>query len=47
MQGLLSFRAYGEFDSSNRPQGWNSWLTFAISPEAPTATSPAQRLITK
>jgi len=47
MQGLLSFRAYGEFDSSNRPQGWNSWLTFAISAEAPTATSPAQRLITK
>src|ERR1700689_224529 len=47
MQGLLSLRGYGEFDSSNRPQGWNTWLTFAISPEAPSATSPAQRLITK
>ena len=47
MQGLLSLRAYGEFDSANRPQGWNTWLTFAISPEAPAATSPAQRLITK
>ena len=47
MQGLLSLRGYGEFDSSNRPQGWNTWLTFAISPEAPAATSPAQRLITK
>jgi hypothetical protein len=47
MQGLLSLRAYGEFDSANRPQGWNTWLTFAISPASPTATSPAQRLITK
>jgi hypothetical protein len=47
MQGLLSLRGYGEFDSANRPQGWNTWLTFAISPEAPTATSPAQHLITK
>ena len=47
MQGLLSFRAYGEFDSANRPQGWNTWLIFAISPEAPGETSPARRLITK
>jgi hypothetical protein len=47
MQGLLSLRGYGEFDSANRPQGWNTWLTFAISQAAPTATTPAQHLITK
>ena len=31
MQGYLNFKAYGEFDAANRPAGWNTWLTFAIS----------------
>jgi hypothetical protein len=30
-----------------RPSGWNSWLTFAISPEAPTAVTPTKHLVTK
>jgi len=39
MQGYLNLKAYGEFDGSDRPTGWNAWLTFSISPSAPTPTS--------
>jgi hypothetical protein len=28
----LGLKAYGEFGAKNTPQGWNTWLTFAISP---------------
>jgi hypothetical protein len=33
---------YYEFEHENRPQGWNVWLTFAISPEAekPATSTP-------
>jgi hypothetical protein len=48
MQGYLNVKAYGEFDAANRPSGWNTWLTFAISPEAPTAASATPRhMVTK
>jgi hypothetical protein len=47
MQGFLGVKAYGEFDAANRPSGWNTWLTFAISPEAPTAVTPTKHLVTK
>jgi len=36
MQGYVNLKAYGEFDNRNRPSGWNAWLTFSISPAAPT-----------
>jgi len=26
---------YGDFDNSARPDGWNIWLTFALSPAGP------------
>jgi hypothetical protein len=45
-QGYLNLKAYKEFDSDHRPDGWNVWLTFAISPSPPTPASPS-RLITK
>jgi len=45
MQGYLNLKAYGEFDNANRPDGWNVWLTFSISPERPTAAP--SHLITK
>ena len=35
MQGSLGLRAYGEFGAKNTPQGWNTFLTLAISPAAP------------
>jgi len=31
-----------------RPAGWNTWLTFSISPMAPTSTvAPTHRIVTK
>jgi hypothetical protein len=48
MQGYLNLKAYGEFDAANRPSGWNAWLTFQISPAAPSSTvTPTQHLVTK
>jgi hypothetical protein len=47
MQGFLGLKGYGEFDASNRPSGWNTSLTFAISPAAPTAVTPSKHLVTK
>jgi hypothetical protein len=44
MQGYLNLKAYGEFDGLDRPSGWNAWLTFAISPAAPSpSTAPRSR----
>ena len=36
MQGYLNLRGYWEFAAVNRSSGWNTWLTFAISPAAPS-----------
>lgn len=47
MQGYLNLKAYKEFAAENRPEGWNAWVTFAISPAAPTPTAPPKRIITK
>jgi hypothetical protein len=46
LQGYINLKAYAEFGGSDRPTGWNTWLTFAISPAAapPAATS---RMTTK
>jgi hypothetical protein len=40
MQGYLNLKGYGEFDNHDRPAGWNTWLTFAISPAPPPAATP-------
>jgi hypothetical protein len=48
MQGYVNLKGYGEFDAANRPSGWNVWLTFAISPTAPTSTvTPTKHLVSK
>lgn len=47
MQGYLNFKAYKEFAAENRPDGWNAWVTFVISPAAPAPTAPPKRMITK
>jgi hypothetical protein len=48
MQGYLGLKGYAEFDAANRPAGWNTWLTFAISPAAhETAAAPTRRMFTK
>jgi hypothetical protein len=40
MQGYLNLKGYGEFDNANRPDGWNVWLTFVLSPKAPEVAPP-------
>lgn len=47
MQGYLNLKGYAEFDAANRPSGWNTWLTFSISPAGPASVAPTQHLITK
>ncbi|KRQ14666.1 phenol degradation protein meta [Bradyrhizobium manausense] len=48
MQGYLNLKGYGEFDAANRPSGWNTWLTFAISEAPPESTvTPTRHLVTK
>jgi hypothetical protein len=48
MQGYLNLKGYWEFEAENRAEGWNVWLTLAISPAAPTtAAAPRRNLITK
>jgi hypothetical protein len=39
--------SYGEFDAANRAPGWTTWLTFAISPEAPSAATATRHMVTK
>jgi len=47
MQGYLNLKAYKEFDAQNRPEGWNAWVVFSISPAAPTPPAAARPMITK
>jgi hypothetical protein len=48
MQGYLNLKGYGEFDNDNRPDGWNVWLTFVLSPAPPSsASSSPPPIITK
>jgi hypothetical protein len=34
-QGYLNLKGYWEFAAENRAEGWNTWLTFSISPAPP------------
>ena len=36
-QGYLNLKGYKEFDAEHRPDGWNVWLTFVVSPAPPKA----------
>jgi hypothetical protein len=39
MQGYLNLKGYWEFAAQNRPEGWNTRVTSAISPAAPEPAS--------
>jgi hypothetical protein len=39
MQGYFNIKGYGEFDNNARPDGWNLWLTFSLSPAPPTKSA--------
>jgi hypothetical protein len=47
MQGYINLKGYKEFAAQNRPEGWNAWLTFAISPAEPAPAMPVKPMITK
>jgi hypothetical protein len=46
LQGYINLKGYAEFGGSDRPTGWNTWLTFVISPAAAPPPAPS-RMITK
>ena len=45
-QGYINVKGYKEFAAEHRSDGWNVWLTFAISP-APPAAAPPKLMFTK
>ncbi|HUC52224.1 MAG TPA: transporter [Xanthobacteraceae bacterium] len=47
MQGYINLKGYGEFDGHDRPSGWNTWLTFVLSPAPPSAQSSPPPMLTK
>jgi hypothetical protein len=46
LQGYINLKGYKEFGSSDRASGWNTWLTFVISPAAAPPPAPSH-MITK
>jgi hypothetical protein len=40
MQGYLNLRGYGEFGAEHRAEGWNLWLTVAVTPAGHPAPPP-------
>jgi len=44
MQGYLNLKGYYEFAAEHRPEGFNVWLTFAISPAA-APPPPSRRMM--
>jgi hypothetical protein len=44
--GYINLKGYKEFAAENRADGWNVWLTFAVSP-AEQHPAPAKQMITK
>ncbi len=46
MQGYINLKGYYEFAAQHRPEGFNVWLTFAISPAA-ASPPPPRRMVAK
>ena len=48
-QGYVNLKGFKEFAAEHRPEGWNAWLTFAISPALPGEAPPSanRRMVTK
>jgi hypothetical protein len=47
MQGYVNLKGYKEFDAENRPDGWNVWLTFVLSPAPPSGETSSPPIVTK
>src|SRR5206468_2252182 len=46
-QGFLGVKSYFEFGARNRPEGWNTWLTFAISDALAPTVRPTSNMLHK
>ena len=46
-QGYLNLKGYRDFAAQNRPEGWNVWLTFAISNAASEPAAPTKPIYRK
>lgn len=46
-QGYINLKGYKEFAAESRPNGWNVWLTFVISPAARQEAAAKKAMITK
>jgi hypothetical protein len=40
LEGNVTVKAYKEFAAANRPEGWNVWLTYTLSPAEPAPARP-------
>jgi hypothetical protein len=43
-QGYLNIKGYKEFDNANRPDGWNVWVTFVLSPAEQRPSASPRRM---
>jgi hypothetical protein len=43
-QGYLNIKGYREFESANRPDGWNVWVTFALSSSQQPPSTSSRRM---
>lgn len=43
LEANVNVKAYKEFAAANRPEGWNLWLTYALSPADPAAARSIAR----
>src|SRR5262249_16629109 len=46
-QAYLNLKSYWEFANQNRPDGWNAWVTFVISPPQQMPSTAPRRMLTK
>ena len=47
VQGYLNLKLYEEFDSLDRPKGWNAWATLVFSPAAAAPPTTKRPMFTK
>jgi hypothetical protein len=47
MQGYLNLKGYGEFENNARPDGFNVWVTFVLSPKAAAEKTSSSAMLTK